>query len=67
MIFHYTLLESLYGEALKTVVYILNRILIKLIAKTPYKIWISKKTSLKNYHAKGFPAKESIIGLMKTN
>lgn len=57
MIFHYTLLESLYGEALKTAVYILNRILIKPITKTPYKIWISKKTSLKNFHAKGFPAK----------
>ncbi|RVW74575.1 Copia protein [Vitis vinifera] len=43
MISHSTLPESLWGEAVKTVVYILNRVPSKAVAKTPYELWTSKK------------------------
>ena len=38
MIVHTTLLESLWSEALKTVVYLLNRIPSKTVTKTPYEL-----------------------------
>ena len=53
---HSTLPESLYGEALKTAAYILNRVPTKATVKTPYEIWIGKKLSLKHVHIWGYPA-----------
>ena len=50
MINHFTLLESLWGEAVKTTVYILNRVPSKAIAKTPYELWTSKKPSIRHLH-----------------
>ncbi|KAL6319836.1 hypothetical protein AAG906_036904 [Vitis piasezkii] len=47
---HYSLLESLLGEALKTVVYILNRVPSKVVAKTPYELWTGKKPSIWHLH-----------------
>ena len=38
MIRHSTLLESLWGEALKTTAYILNRVPTKATEKTPYEL-----------------------------
>jgi len=38
MISHSTLPESLWGEALKTVVYILNRVPSKAVNETPYEL-----------------------------
>ena len=38
MISHSSLPESLWGEALKTAVYILNRVTSKAVAKTPYEL-----------------------------
>ena len=35
--------ESLWGEALKTTAYLLNRVPTKAIVKTPYKLWTDKK------------------------
>ncbi|KAL6339994.1 hypothetical protein AAG906_038829 [Vitis piasezkii] len=43
MINHSTLPESLWGEAVKTAVYILNKVPSKAVAKTPYELWTSKK------------------------
>ncbi|RVW95606.1 Retrovirus-related Pol polyprotein from transposon TNT 1-94 [Vitis vinifera] len=43
MINHSTLAESLWGEAVKTTVYILNKVPSKAVAKTPYELWTSKK------------------------
>ena len=57
MINHSTLPESLWGEAVKTVVYILNRVPSKAIAKTPYELWTSKKPSIRHLHVWGCPAK----------
>ena len=53
MISHYNLPKSLWGEALKIVVYILNRVPTKAIVKTPYELWIGKKPSLKHLHIWG--------------
>ena len=51
MISHSTLPESLWSEAIKTAVYILNRVPSKAVAKTPYELWNSKKPSIKHLHA----------------
>ena len=56
MISHSTLPESLWGEAIKTTVYILNRVPSKAVAKTPYELWISKKPSIRHLHVWGYPA-----------
>jgi len=44
------------GETLKTVVYILNRVPSKAVAKTPYKLWTSKKPSIRHLHIWGCSA-----------
>ena len=56
MISHSNLPKSLWGEALKTVVYILNRVPTKAATKTPYEHWTSKKPSLKHLHIWGYLA-----------
>ena len=56
MISHSTLPESLWGEALKTAAYILNRVPTKATAKTPYELWTGRKPSLKHLHVWGCPA-----------
>lgn len=53
MISYSTLSESLWGEALKTVAYIFNRVPSKATVRTPYKVWIGKKTNLKHLHILG--------------
>ncbi|RDY14561.1 Copia protein, partial [Mucuna pruriens] len=40
----------LWGEALKTTVYIFNRVPTKAANKTPYELWIDKKPSIKHFH-----------------
>ena len=56
MISHSNVPISLWGEALKTAAYILNRVPTKVTAKTPYELWTSKKPSLKHLHIWGCPA-----------
>ncbi|RVW20371.1 Retrovirus-related Pol polyprotein from transposon TNT 1-94 [Vitis vinifera] len=56
MISHSTILESFWGEAIKTTVYILNRVPSKTVAKTPYELWTSKKPSIRHLHVWGCPA-----------
>lgn len=46
---------SLWGEALKTAVYILNQVPSKAVAKTPYELWNGKKPSLWHFHVWGCP------------
>ena len=55
MITHSALLESLWGEALKTAASLLNRIPAKVTTKTPYELWTGKKPSLKHLHIWGCP------------
>nr|KYP71451.1 Retrovirus-related Pol polyprotein from transposon TNT 1-94 [Cajanus cajan] len=56
MISHSSLLESLWGEALKTTDYILNRVTIKAVNKTPYELWTGKRPSIKHLHIWGCSA-----------
>ncbi|WZZ65153.1 hypothetical protein YC2023_076523 [Brassica napus] len=56
MISHSSLPESLWGEALKTAAYILNRVPTKATAKTPYELWTGRKPSLKHLRIWGCPA-----------
>ncbi|KAF7835913.1 Retrovirus-related Pol polyprotein from transposon TNT 1-94 [Senna tora] len=56
MISHSSLPDSLWGEALKTAIYILNRVPIKAVTKTPYEMWTSKKPCIGNLHVWGCPA-----------
>ena len=48
MINHSTL--PLWGEVVKTAVYILNRVPSKAVAKIPYELWTSKKPSIRHLH-----------------
>ncbi|RDX66379.1 Copia protein, partial [Mucuna pruriens] len=56
MISHSSLHESLWGEALKIAVHILNRVPTKAVNKTPYELWIGKKPSINHFHIWGCPA-----------
>jgi len=40
----------LWMHALKNVAYMFNRVLSKAIPKTPYKLWIGRKLSLRHFH-----------------
>ena len=53
MINNSSLPESLWGEAIKTSIYILNRVPSKAVAKTPYKLWTGKKPSIRHLHVWG--------------
>ena len=55
MVSHSSLPESLWGEALKTAAYILNRVPSKAVNKTPYELWTGKKPSIKHLHIWGCP------------
>ena len=56
MINHSSLPKSLWGEALKNVVYILNRVPSKAVAKTSYELWTGKKLRIRHLHVWGCPA-----------
>ena len=58
MISHSTLPKSLWGEALKTPTYILNKVPTKATTKTPYELWTCRKSSLKHLRVWGCPTKE---------
>ena len=48
--------RSLWGEALKKNIYLLNRFPTKATIKTPYELWTGRKPSLKHLHIWGCPA-----------
>ena len=51
---------SLWGEALKTAMYILNRVPSKAVPNTPFELWTGRKPSLRHIHIWGCPAKARI-------
>ena len=53
MLVNSSLPEFLWGEALKTVVYILNQVPSKPVLKTPYELWSQKKSILRHFHVRG--------------
>jgi hypothetical protein len=56
MISHTSLPLNLWGEALKTTAYILNRVPTKTANKTPYKLWNGRKPSLQYFRILGCPS-----------
>ena len=61
------LLISLWGEALKTAMYILNRVPTKAVPKTPFELWIGRKPSLRHIHIWGCPAEARIYNPHEKN
>ena len=51
-----TLSESLWSEALKTVVYLFNRVPSKIVTKTLYELWNEKSLSIRHLHVWDYPA-----------
>jgi hypothetical protein len=51
---------SLWMEALKTAVYLLNRVPSKAVQKTPFELWTGRKPSLRHFHIWGCPAEARI-------
>ncbi|RVW32450.1 Retrovirus-related Pol polyprotein from transposon TNT 1-94 [Vitis vinifera] len=50
MLSNFSLPEFLWGEALRTMAYILNQVPSKSVPKTPYELWSGKKSSLHHFH-----------------
>ena len=49
-------LNYLWGEAIKTALYILNRVPSKSVAKTPFELWTGRKPSLNHFRVWGCPS-----------
>ena len=59
---------SLWGEALKTAMYILNRVPSKAVSKTPFELWTGRKPSLRHIYIYGVVQRrqESITHMRKS-
>jgi len=55
MISHTNLPESLWSEALKMVVYFLNRVPSKIVNKASYELWTGTSLSIRQIHVWGYP------------
>ena len=51
---------SLWMQALKTAMYLLNRVPSKAVPKTPFELWTRRKPSLRHLHVWGCPAEVKI-------
>ncbi|KAL6316403.1 hypothetical protein AAG906_018106 [Vitis piasezkii] len=56
MLSNSSLPEFLWGEALRTATYILNQVPSKYVPKTPYELWLEKKSNLHHFHVWGCKA-----------
>ena len=60
MISNSTLPLFLWSEALKTALYILNRVPSKAVPKTPYEMWTGRKPSVNHFHTWGCHAEAKV-------
>ena len=60
MISNFLLPKSLWMYALKTSMYLLNKVPSKFVPKTPFKLWTNKKPSLRHLLVWGYPAKARV-------
>ena len=60
MLSNSTLPLSLWMYALKTAVYLLNRVPSKTVSKTPIKLWTKRKPSLRHLHVWGCPTEAKV-------
>jgi hypothetical protein len=58
---YFTLSINLWMEALKTVIYIVNRFPSKSVSKTPYELWTGQRSSLNYLSVWGCPAEAKIF------
>ena len=63
MISYSILSMSLWMEALKTVIHILNRVPSKSVPKTPYELWTGRVPSLNHLRVWGSPAEAKVFNL----
>jgi hypothetical protein len=63
MISYSTLLVSLWMEALKTAIHILNRVPSKSVLKTPYEMWTGRVPSVNHLRVWGSPAEAKVFNL----
>ena len=56
MISNASLLISLWTYALKTAMYLQNRVPSKAVQKTPFELWTGRKPSVRHLHVWGCPA-----------
>ena len=61
MISYSTLPISLWMEALKTAIYILNRVPSKSVPKTPYELWTGREPSLNHLRVWGYPVEAKVF------
>jgi hypothetical protein len=61
MVSYSTLPISLWMEALKPVVHILNRVPCELVSKTSYELWTNRKPTLNYLHVWGYPAEAKLF------
>jgi len=61
MMSYSTLQINLWMEALKTAIYILNRVPIKSVPKTPYELWTGREPSLSHFRVWGCPAEAKVF------
>ena len=54
---------SLWMEAFKSVMYLLNRIPSKIVPKIPFELWTKRKPSLRHLHVLGCPVEARIYNL----
>ncbi|GKC78145.1 retrovirus-related pol polyprotein from transposon TNT 1-94 [Tanacetum coccineum] len=65
MISKSSLPKSLWIYALRTAVYLLNRVPSKSVPKTPFELWTGRKPSLKHLHVWGCPTKARVYNPQK--
>ena len=58
--------DFLWGDALKTALYILNRVPSKSVPKTPFELWTGRKPSLNHLRVWGCPAEVKIYNPFET-
>jgi hypothetical protein len=61
MIIYSSLPISLWIEALKTAIHILNRVPSKSVPKTPYELWTGRKPSLNHLRVWGYPVEAKVF------
>ena len=61
MMSYSTLPINLWMEALKTAIYILNRVPSKSVPKTPYELWTGREPSRNHFHVWGCPAEAKVF------
>ena len=61
MVSNTNLPDSMWGDALKMAMYVLNRVPTKAVPKTPFELWTGRKPSLNHFRVWGCPSEVRIF------